>query len=127
MAGLSELALGHCHQRLTPVDIVLVEPDRLSDAHAGRGKEAEERGVGGCGQRMWQAARCLKERGDLLVGVEVRSLAPSFVREQIRRRDLRARIAGVVVSRKPANGPELPGPPIRVAVRRLLRPAQSEL
>jgi len=36
LAGLPELGVAQGQERLTPVDVLLVEPERLPDAHAGR-------------------------------------------------------------------------------------------
>src|SRR6185295_1464766 len=106
---------------------MFIEGYRFPDAHAGRSKEAEQRRAGSGPQWLTEVARLAQQRGDLGVRVDVRRLALPLKREQVRRRDLRAGIGGVVVLGEPANGPQLRRPPIRVAIDRLLGPAQGQL
>jgi hypothetical protein len=72
-AGLAELAVAHPQQPVVVgVEVVAVEPDRLTDAHPADGQQPDQGLVGHRPKRVGQGAGGVDERGDVGLGVQVR-------------------------------------------------------
>src|SRR6266536_4312865 len=100
LPGLAELAVIHPDQRAMPVDVLLVERECFADAHASGREQPDQCRVGRTRQSAPQTACTLQQADDLLVGIDVWGLTDGSVGQEIGRRDLGARVVGVMVPRE---------------------------
>jgi hypothetical protein len=95
LACLAVLAVDHAQHLGGQVDLGSIQSDGLTDPHPARGKQTDQRLVGGGLQRHREQPGRMYQGRDLGTGVQVRGLSLASDRQQVGGRDLAGRIEGV--------------------------------
>ena len=99
-ARLAELRFPDREQAFIPVDVLMEEVERLADAHAGDGEQAEQAKIGPPSQRVGRRKllSCAQQPADLLVGVEVGLCRPRATPHQADGWNLAVGVDSVVIA-----------------------------
>jgi hypothetical protein len=127
-ARLAELRAANGEQPGREVHIGGVQVERLADAQAGDGQQAQEPVVREPPQpvRGREVLRGLEQAPDLLVTVHVRARPARAVREPTPRGHFGVRVLGAPVAGEPSDKPEPPSPFHRAGRRRVLGPLKGQ-